>query len=91
MPETIIDPYCGSGSTLVAAARLGRHFLGIEISADYCKIARERIALVENQGVLFERTTKMHQEALDYTGPDTKGATMGELDCLIELQMLKEK
>lgn len=43
-PNTILDPYVGSGTTLVAAKRLGRHFLGFEISKAYCRIARRRLA-----------------------------------------------
>ena len=53
--ETILDPFLGSGTTAVAAKKLGRHFLGFEISEAYCEIARERIALVENQPNLFEK------------------------------------
>lgn len=52
--ETIPDPFMGSGTTAVAAKKLGRHFLGFEISEEYCRIARERIALVEAQPNLFE-------------------------------------
>jgi site-specific DNA-methyltransferase (adenine-specific) len=52
--ETVLDPYAGSGSTLVAAAKLGRHFLGFEISPAYVEIARKRIALVEAQPNLFQ-------------------------------------
>jgi site-specific DNA-methyltransferase (adenine-specific) len=52
--ETILDPFLGSGTTAVAAKKLGRHFLGFEISEEYCRIARERIALVEAQPSLFE-------------------------------------
>jgi site-specific DNA-methyltransferase (adenine-specific) len=52
-PETILDPYCGSGSTLIAAKKLGRHFLGFEISPEYCAIARKRTAAVEAQPNLF--------------------------------------
>jgi DNA modification methylase len=51
--DTILDPFCGSGTTLVAAAKLGRHFLGFEISPEYCAIARKRIAAVEAQPNLF--------------------------------------
>lgn len=36
-------------------ASSGRHFLGFEISPEYCRIAEERIALVEMQPNLFER------------------------------------
>jgi len=51
---TILDPFLGSGTTAVAAKKLGRHFLGFEISETYCQIARERLALVEAQQTLFE-------------------------------------
>lgn len=53
--ETILDPFLGSGTTAVAAKKLGRHFLGMEISETYCRIAEERIALVEMQPTLFEK------------------------------------
>ena len=42
--DIIFDPFCGSGTTGVAALRLGRRFLGIDISAEYCAMARKRIA-----------------------------------------------
>lgn len=41
--DTILDPFMGSGTTGVAAIRLGRKFIGIEISEKYCAIAVERI------------------------------------------------
>jgi len=63
--ETILDPFLGSGTTAVAAKKLGRHFLGFEISEEYCRIARERIALVEAQPTLFEPKLKMTKELFD--------------------------
>ena len=43
---TIIDPFCGSGTTLAAAKLLGRHYVGFDIDAHYCDIARERLSAV---------------------------------------------
>jgi DNA modification methylase len=51
--DLVLDPMCGSGTTCVAAKQLGRDFLGIDISHDYCEIARERIRGVDGiQGAL---------------------------------------
>ena len=50
----IFDPFLGSGTTAVAAKKLGRHFLGFEISAEYCAIAHERLARIDAQPKLFE-------------------------------------
>ena len=45
----ILDPFCGSGSTGVAASLEGFRFIGIEVEAEYCEIARKRIAAATEQ------------------------------------------
>lgn len=39
----VIDPYCGSGTTLVAAKLLGKDYIGVDISEDYISFAKKRL------------------------------------------------
>jgi len=39
--DVVLDPMCGSGTTCVAAAQEGRRYIGIEINAEYVKLAKE--------------------------------------------------
>jgi len=43
-PDVILDPFIGSGTTAVAADRLGRNFFGCDISPDYVKMSLDRIS-----------------------------------------------
>jgi site-specific DNA-methyltransferase (adenine-specific) len=43
-PGLVLDPFIGSGTTAIAAARLGRDWLGIELNPDYTALAYDRIA-----------------------------------------------
>ena len=51
--KTILDPFMGSGTTLVACQRMGRHGTGIEMDPDYFDIACKRVAEAYRQPDLF--------------------------------------
>jgi site-specific DNA-methyltransferase (adenine-specific) len=54
--STILDPYCGSGSTGVAAIREGHKFIGIELNPEYAAIAEGRIQAERDKTALLEST-----------------------------------
>ncbi|UCH58204.1 MAG: methyltransferase domain-containing protein, partial [Candidatus Bathyarchaeota archaeon] len=39
----VLDPFCGSGTTCIAALKTRRHYLGFDINPDYVDLARRRI------------------------------------------------
>jgi site-specific DNA-methyltransferase (adenine-specific) len=49
--ETVLDPFAGSGSRLLAAVREGRKAIGVEISEQYCEMAaRDLVSEREPRG-----------------------------------------
>ncbi len=51
--DLVVDPFSGSGSTLIASEKLNRHWIGIEISEEYCSIASKRIKAEADQIKMF--------------------------------------
>ena len=59
---TILDPYMGSGTTGVAAVRLGFGFIGIEVDPRYFEVARRRIEAEQSRHPLFEAPRPVQAE-----------------------------
>lgn len=51
--DTVLDPMCGSGTTCKMAVRNKRHFIGIDISEEYCELSRRCIDAEMRQGKLL--------------------------------------
>ena len=47
--DLVLDPFAGSGTSMVAAETLNRRWIGIELSPNYCKIANERVGFFVQQ------------------------------------------
>ena len=60
--ELVFDPFCGSGTTAVAAKELGRFFVGAELEEEYARLAARRIRAAVRGSVLRE-VTQRHGDA----------------------------
>jgi site-specific DNA-methyltransferase (adenine-specific) len=58
--DTVLDPFCGSGTTMIAAFRTGRNSIGVEIDPEYCRMSArylkaENPSLFSNAKLIFEK------------------------------------
>ncbi|MBI5649094.1 MAG: site-specific DNA-methyltransferase [Chloroflexi bacterium] len=56
--DIVLDPFMGSGTTALAAKMTQRHFIGYEISDEYCAIANARLAALDHPPVIEERIAR---------------------------------
>jgi site-specific DNA-methyltransferase (adenine-specific) len=49
--DTVLDPFSGSGSTVIAAVTHGRKGIGLEVDAKYCELSRKRVAAATETGL----------------------------------------
>jgi len=68
--DTVLDPFCGSATTLIAAMKNGRNSVGVEIDRHYCRMAAKRLkaescGLFASSELIFEKAeTEAHHQAL---------------------------
>ncbi len=58
--KIILDPFCGTGTTLVAAKILGHHFIGMDISSEYVEYTKKRLENWEDEKSKVEEEKKKH-------------------------------
>ena len=61
--QTVLDPMCGTGSTLVAALRAGRHSYGIELNPKYAEITKKIVA--EERALLGSQVEGLTSEVIN--------------------------
>jgi modification methylase len=61
--DTVLDPFCGTGTTMLAALNTGRNSIGVDIDPEYCRMALRR--LDSESGPLFAQTAIEYHKAAD--------------------------
>jgi len=69
--DTVLDPFCGTCTTMVAALKNGRNSIGVEIDTDYCKLAASRLM---NENTSLFTNAKLQIELKPHTAVETVGA-----------------
>jgi site-specific DNA-methyltransferase (adenine-specific) len=65
--DTVLDPFCGTGTTMVAAMRNGRSSIGVEIDEAYCRMAARNIK-AEVGGMFTESEVSFERASLTESG-----------------------
>ena len=78
--DVVLDPFMGSGSTLIAAASNNRKSIGIDIDVEYCAIAKKRIIAEAN---LYEK--KLHEMNVEKKSAKINGVIIKPTQKLLDV------
>ena len=95
--DVVFDPFLGSGTTSVVAKKLNRHYIGIELEAQYCVWAEKRLEMAEKStdiqgyvnGVFWERNSLSEQNATISKTKTTKAAKKSRQQMQKQLSAVK--
>ena len=73
--QSVLDPFMGSGTTLVACAKMGKRGIGIELDPKYFEIACQRVKEAYKQPDLFIDAERPKAEQMDLEGLMQEGST----------------
>jgi DNA modification methylase len=65
--DTVLDPFCGTGTTMIASLRHGRNSIGIDIDPEYCRMAALYLKK-EGSNLFFETELKFEKMIIDKAG-----------------------
>jgi site-specific DNA-methyltransferase (adenine-specific) len=66
--DTILDPFCGTGTTMLAAMKCGRNSIGIEIDEEYCRMTLNRLKT--------DRRSSSGAAKIEFSGTDNRGENL---------------
>jgi DNA modification methylase len=65
--DTVLDPFCGTGTTMIASLRYGRNSIGIDIDPEYCRMAA-RYLKKEGSSLFFDTELRFEKMIVDNAG-----------------------
>ena len=81
--DTILDPFCGSGSTLIAAKVLDVNYIGFELHEQYYNIAKERLKTAKQdykKNILYEHEYKEQIDKMIKEFKEKQNVKVNQLD-----------
>lgn len=62
--DTVLDPFCGTGTTMIASLRYGRNSIGIDIDSEYCRMAAQYLKK-ESSSLFFDTELRFEKMIVD--------------------------